>query len=218
MFYEPEKNDHGLPYSPFLACAAPRPIGWISTMDADGGVNLAPFSFFNALSKVPPYVIFSVGHHPDGRLKDSAVNAKETGEFVWNMATWDLREQMNETSAIVDADVDELEMVGLTRRPSRLIKTPGVAESPVQFECKYFTTVELPATGNDLHYAVIGLVIGVFIDDEMITGEGMFDILKARPLSRLGYMDYSSVESVFSMDRPRNRDNRGNRIAPEAAE
>ncbi len=218
MFYDPVKNDHGLRHSPFLACAAPRPIGWITTIDAEGRVNLAPFSFFNALSKLPPYVIFSVGHHPDGRIKDSAVNAKATGEFVWNMATWDLRQQMNETSAEVDADIDEMAMAGLTPSPSVLVKPPRVAESPVHFECTYFTTVDLPASDGNMHHAVIGRVIGVHIDDSLITAEGLFDYHRAKPLTRLGYMDYGLVETIFEMDRPKHRDARGAIKAVRAAE
>ena len=151
MFYDTLKNDHGLRYNPFKSLAVPRPIGWISTLSKDGVVNLAPYSFFNALSHNPAYVVFSAGRRTDGSIKDSVINAEETGEFVFNMATWDLREQMNVTGWIEEPGVDEMAKAGLTPAPSRKVKPPRVAESPVHFECLYHQTVVLP--GHDAAHA-----------------------------------------------------------------
>lgn len=197
MFYETEENKHGLRHNPFKALVAPRPIGWISTLSEEGVLNLAPYSFFNAVSDRPPFVLFSSG----GR-KDSVVNAEATGEFVCSLATYELREQMNQTSAAVGPEVDEMELAKLESAPSKLVKPPRVAASPAALECKYYQTVTLPGTnGLDGNYVVIGRVVGVYIADEYIN-DGMVDVTRYKPIGRLGYMDYAVVESVFSMDRP----------------
>ena len=198
MFYDAVSNAHGLARDPFKALVAPRPIGWISTVDAAGAVNLAPYSFFNAVAADPNYVMFA----SHGR-KDSLRNAEETGEFVCSLATYDLKDQMNQTSASVAPGVDEMTLAGLTPAPCRMVKPPRVAESPVAFECRYHQTVELPAkAGSSEHYAiVIGQVVGVHIDDEVIV-DGRVDIRRLRPIARLGYMDYTVVDSVFSLGRP----------------
>lgn len=197
MFYETEENKHGLRHNPFKALVAPRPIGWISTLSQEGVLNLAPYSFFNAVSDRPPFVLFSSG----GR-KDSVVNAEATGEFVCSLATYALREQMNQTSAAVGPEVDEMEMAKLQAAPSKLVKPPRVAASPAALECKYYQTVTLPGTnGLDGNYVVIGRVVGVYIADEYIN-DGMVDVTRYKPIGRLGYMDYAVVESVFSMSRP----------------
>jgi len=202
MFYEPDKNDHGLRFAPFKSCVVPRPIGWISTLSRQGQPNLAPYSQFNIVGFEPGYVMFSAGgRHPEGGRKDSVINAEETGEFVYNMATYDLRDAVNRTSEIVEADIDEFAAAGLTAAPSRLVKPPRVAESPIQFECRYYTTLVLP--GHDWsthHYSVVGRVLGVHIKDDVLTTDGKIDIVKIRPLARLGYLDYTSVESSFSIN------------------
>lgn len=199
MFYNAIDGTHGLEHDPFKALVAPRPIGWISTLGPDGVVNLAPYSFFNAISDKPPYVMFSSA----GR-KDSLRNAEETGEFVCSLATYDLRDQMNATSASVAPDVDEMTLAGLTAAPSRLVKPPRVAESPVAFECKYAKTVDLPThNGAANQYAVvIGSVVGIHIDKSAIV-DGRVDVTRLRPIARLGYMDYAVVDSVFSLERPK---------------
>jgi flavin reductase (DIM6/NTAB) family NADH-FMN oxidoreductase RutF len=200
MFYETERNDHGLRYSPFKSCVVPRPIGWISTLSSSGIVNLAPYSLFNVLGFDPPYVMFSASGHPTGRRKDSVVNAEATGEFVYNMATWDLREAVVRTSEVMESGVDEMALTGLEPAASRLVKPPRVAASPVSFECKYYQTTVLPGkTPENNNYVVIGRVVAVHIKDEFITPEGRVDILKIRPLSRLGYLDYTTVESVSEL-------------------
>lgn len=144
MFYDAVANTHGLAIDPFKALVAPRPIGWISTLGKNGVVNLAPYSFFNAVSEDPHFVMFGSG----GR-KDSQRNAEETGEFVCSLATYELREAMNRTSAPVAPDVDEMKLVGLTPAPSRLVAPPRVKESPVAFECRYWRTIDLPGRNGN---------------------------------------------------------------------
>ncbi len=200
MFYNPEINDHGLPYSPFKALAVPRPIGWLSTISKDGVGNLSPYSFYNALSYNPPFIMISSGSQENGTRKDTVRNAEETGEFVFNMATWDLRTRMSDTSWIDDPDIDEMLEVGLTPAPSKLVAPARVAESPVHFECLHHQTVILPGyTPESVHQLMIGKVIGIHIDDDFITEDGLVDILKIKPIARLGYKDYTTVESTFSM-------------------
>jgi flavin reductase (DIM6/NTAB) family NADH-FMN oxidoreductase RutF len=201
MFYEPDKNDHGLPFNPYKSIVVPRPVGWISTISHDGKVNLAPYSQFNNLGYDPPYVMFSANSLPDtGRRKDSAKNACDTGEFVVNMATYDLRKAVHVTSQSVPPDVDEAAMAGLKMIPSIIVKPPRVADSPVQLECKLQCVVALPGNSfEQVHHVVIGRVVGVHIRDDVITPEGKIDVLKIRPLARLGYFDYTTVDSVFSM-------------------
>ncbi len=203
MYYETSKNDHGLRYNPLKACVVPRPIGWLTTMSAAGVVNLAPFSFFNLLSYDPPFVMFSSGtHETDGDKKDSVVNVEETGEFVYNMVTWAQREQMSQTALIIDRHIDEMAAAGLEPLPSRMVKPPRVKGSPVHFECRLHQIIELP--GNKpaaKHHLVIGHILAVHIDDDALTPDGRLDILKLRPIARLGYMDYTSVDSVFQMEK-----------------
>lgn len=202
MFYEPDKKNHGLKFTPYKSCIVPRPIGWISTVSGTGRVNLAPYSQFNNLGYEPGWLMFSAGgQHPDGHRKDSVVNAEETGEFVYNMATYALRDAVNQTAQIIDSSIDEMKAAGLTPVPSRLVKPPRVAESPINIECKYYTTLVLPGdTHHTTHYVVVGKVIGVHIADEYLTPDGKVDVVKIRPLARLGYLDYTSVESSFSLD------------------
>lgn len=203
MYYETDKNDHGLRYNPLKACVAPRPIGWMTTVSAAGVVNLAPFSFFNLLSYDPPFVMFSAGsHEADGGRKDTVVNIEATGEFVYNMATWAQKEQMNTTAMIIDRGVDEMAAAGLEALPSRLVGPPRVKGSPVHFECRLHQVIELPGRRpSSVHQLVIGRVVAVHIDDAVLTTDGRVDLLKARPIARLGYKDYASVDAVFQMEK-----------------
>lgn len=202
MYYDADRNDHGLPYNPIKALTVPRPIGWISTVSRAGVGNLAPFSYFNALSYNPPFVMISAGCKEDGSRKDTVRNAEETGELVFNLATWDTRLQMNETSWIDDPAIDELAQTGLTPLPSVRVRPPRVAESPAQFECLYHQTVVLPGySPQAVHHVVIARVIGVHIDDAFITPEGRVDTLGMKVIARLGYKDYTTVEAIFSMDK-----------------
>lgn len=199
MFYEPAKRDHGLPHDPFKAIVTPRPIGWITTMSGKGAVNLAPYSFFNGVSSRPPVVMFSSEGH-----KDSVTNAKETGEFVCNLATWDLREQMNATSGTFPHGVNEMEKAGLQAAPSRLVKPPRVAASPCALECKMTQIVKLeylPGAAPET-YVVFGQVIGVHMDDRFIK-DGLLDTAAMKPIARCGYHDYSLLDATFQMVRPR---------------
>lgn len=213
MFFEPDKNDHGLPFNPIKACVVPRPIGWITTLCEDGRVNVAPFSFFNVLCYNPPFCLFSAGGHAeDSEDKDSVVNARRTGEFVYNMATWDQREAMNETGLIIDRTTDELTATGLEGVPAKFVKPPRIKGSPVQFECKLHQIVVLPGHNKaSIHHVVFGRVIGVHIADEAITEDGIFDVSRVRPIARLGYKDYSWVgaENMFQMEKRTPEENIG---------
>lgn len=198
MFYEPSKG-HGLPHDPFKAIVAPRPIGWISSLAADGSVNLAPYSFFNALGTHPHLVMFS----SEGR-KDSVSFAAETNEFVANLVSRNLAEKMNASAVDAPRGVSEFDYAGLTPVPSRLVAPPRVGEAVAALECKVTDILEpkgldgRPA-GNVI---VFGEVVGVHIDEAMLT-DGLFDIVKAGTVARLGYMDYTSVSETFQMRRPR---------------
>jgi flavin reductase (DIM6/NTAB) family NADH-FMN oxidoreductase RutF len=203
VFYEPRAG-HGLPQNPFNAIVVPRPIGWISTLDEEGRVNLAPFSFFNAVAYVPPQVMFATTgpHVQDGAHKDSVRNALANGEFVVNLATWQLREAVNLTSAPAPHGVDELALAGLTATPSRIVAPPRVAESPVHLECRVTTHVELPTPDtDDPNTVVFGEVVGVHIADEAIV-DGIVDVTLLDPIARLGYREYVHVRDTFTMIRP----------------
>lgn len=200
MHYDPEKNDHGLARSPFKACVVPRPIGWISTVSAAGIPNLAPYSQFQNLGYDPAYVMIAANQLERGGRKDTVVNIEETGEFVYNMATYELREAVNRSAAEVPPDVDEFEIAGVTKAPSVRIKPFRVAESPIQFECCHYQTLRLPGRGGmGAADIIIGRVVLVHIKDEVILPDGRIDILKIRPLARLGYYDYTTVDSTFEM-------------------
>ncbi len=198
MFYNALKRECPLQIDPFKALVGPRPIGWISSLDPDGTANLAPYSFFNGVSDNPPMVVFSSA----GR-KDSITNIEQTGEFVCNLATWDLRDAMNVSSSGVDSEVDEFELAGLEKVPSEMVKPPRVAGSPVALECRHTQTVHMhDVNGDELKYAlVIGQVVGIYIDDALIVNDRI-DIASAKPIARHGYMDYSVVTELFRLERP----------------
>ena len=203
MFYE-VSSGHNLPHDPFYSIVVPRPIGWITTMDADGVVNLAPFAFFNGCGTEPPQVLFhnSTGRG-DGRMKDTISNAEETGEFVVNLVTWDLREKMNRTALHVSQSIDEMGMVGLEAEPSVLVKPPRVKASPAHLECRYIQTMEMLSNNASFrNFVVFGEVIGIHIKEELLT-DGLVDNSKFRPLARMGYHDYTVIDQVFSMPFPK---------------
>jgi flavin reductase (DIM6/NTAB) family NADH-FMN oxidoreductase RutF len=203
VFYRPT-DGHGLPHNPFNQLVVPRPIGWISSRGADGHVNLAPFSFFNAVAYVPPQVMFALtGPHASGGYKDSLRNVLETGEFGFNLATWGLREEVNLTSAPAPPGTDEFELAGLTKRAARAIEVPLVDESPANFECRLVTSVQLPTPDpDDPNTVVFGEVVGVHIRDDVIV-DGLVDIHRLDPIARLGYNDqYARVTEIFRMTRP----------------
>ncbi|KAJ5549688.1 hypothetical protein N7535_002375 [Penicillium sp. DV-2018c] len=181
------------------ACVVPRPIGWISTQNKAGQANLAPYSQFNNLTFDPPYVMFSSNQTVDGMRKDTVVNAEEIGKFVWNLATWDLREAVNISAEQVPYGVDEFERAKVTKEAATLMNVPMVQESPVKFECEYHSTIRLP--GNPpmgTVDVVIGRVIAVHIKDEVLT-DGKLDIQKTQPIARCGYYQYTVVKETFDM-------------------
>ena len=198
MFYDALKKQCPLQIDPFKALVGPRPIGWISSMAPDGTANLAPYSFFNGVSDNPPMVVFSSA----GR-KDSIANIEKTGEFVCNLATWDLRDAMNASAAGVGAEVDEFELAGLEKAASVMVKPPRVAGSPVALECRHTQTIALQdIDGGVLNYSlVIGQVVGIYIDDALIVDDRV-QISKAKPIARHGYRDYSMVTELFRLERP----------------
>ena len=206
MFYEPKKHNHGLAKNPFNSLIIPRPIGWISSVSKTGVFNLAPYSFFNAVCYRPPTVMFAggAGSSPNSN-KDSIENILATGEFVCNLATWETRAQMVESSASVDTDVDEIALTGLTPIASEIVAAPRIAEAPVHLECKLIKTTDIPGWDSGDEYKVVfGEVVGIHIDDTMITDDGFLDIARMMPIGRLGYDDYTRVdsESMFTMNRP----------------
>jgi flavin reductase (DIM6/NTAB) family NADH-FMN oxidoreductase RutF len=200
MFYAPGSSGHGLAHDPFKAIVTPRPIGWITAMSAKGEINLSPYSFFNAISDNPHMVAFSSG----GR-KDAVTFVEETKEFVCNLATFDLRDQMNATSAVLPRGENEMIHAGLTPAPSRIVAPPRVSEAPAALECRWLQTVPLvPLEGVDpVYWLVIGQVVGIHIDDRYIV-DGLVDTAAMRPIARAGYRDYfvSTPETKFSLRRP----------------
>jgi flavin reductase (DIM6/NTAB) family NADH-FMN oxidoreductase RutF len=205
MFYDARKRDHGLKVDPLKALIVPRPIGWISTVDPEGTVNLAPYSFYNAVSEFPPMVYFAVtGTYGDSPTKHSRMNAELTGEFVVNMVSATLKEKMNVTTAMFAYGVDEMREAGLTPAPCRYVKAPRIAESPLALECKYWKTIELPIEpGREAlpGSMVIGHVVGVHIDDAILKN-GRVDVAAFQPVARLGYSEYTTVTDVWAMRRP----------------
>lgn len=198
MFYTPMAGDHGLPFDPFKAIVAPRPIGWIASRDGDGRLNLAPYSYFNAVSTKPHIVMFS----SEG-IKDSVTNIEATGEFVCNLATYDLRLQMNETSAALPYGTSEFEAAGLEMAESRTVSVPRVAGSPAALECKLIKTDHLKGLDGNWSGSVVvfGEVVGIHIADHAIR-DGRFDMAGQRTIARCGYKDYAVVDELFEMSRP----------------
>ncbi len=197
MFYE-TANGHGLPHDPFKAIVAPRPIGWISTVSPEGTPNLAPYSFFNAISTYPHLLMFS----SDGE-KDSSNNCKSTGEFVANLVSRNLVEAMNRSSVDAPSDVSEFGYADLAQAPSKLVRPPRVADALAALEC-VVTDIRHPVDrhGKESRSVLVtGEVVGVYIADHALK-EGIFDITAARTVARLGYMDYCDVSETFAMKRP----------------
>jgi flavin reductase (DIM6/NTAB) family NADH-FMN oxidoreductase RutF len=199
IFFEPQSRDRTLfPHDPFKALVTPRPIGWISTLSAKGELNLAPYSYFNAFSSNPPIVGFS----SEGE-KDSSTFAMETGEFVWSLATWDLRDQMNASAASLPRGQSEFVHAKLDTAASRLVRPPRVAASPAAFECRVTEMVKLKdVDGSDSgRRLVLGRVVGIHVDERFVR-QGRIDSAAMRPIARGGYDEYSVVDQVFSMPRP----------------
>ncbi len=199
-FYEPSKG-HGLPHNPFKAIVAPRPIGWISSIDLQGRVNLAPYSFFNAFAETPPIIGFCTS----GVRKDSVNNIDATGEFVANFVGAELAQEMNITSATLAPGEDEMKLAGLESAPCTMVKVPRVARAIAALECKLIQTIRLNnARGEQTDsWLTYGEVVGVHINDAFLK-DGIFDTAAARPLGRCGYRgDYVEVNTLFEMIRPK---------------
>jgi flavin reductase (DIM6/NTAB) family NADH-FMN oxidoreductase RutF len=199
VFFKPHERDRNvLPHNPFAAMVAPRPVGWISTRSTTGAINLAPYSFFNAAAYNPPIVMVS-----SDSWKDTLSFANESGEFVWNMANWDLREQMNLTSAELERGQSEFDYAKLEMAPCNIVKAPRVAASPVSFECKVAKIMPLvDASGNEMkNHVMFGEVVGIHLDEAYIV-DGRVDTAAMRPIARCGYHDYAVVTELFEMKRP----------------
>lgn len=203
MKYAPGREPSPLPYSPFKSCTVPRPIGWLSSVSRSGVENIAPYSQWQNLTFDPPMVMFSANQYPDGRRKDTVINAEETGWFVWNMATYDLREAVNLSAMALPPHESEFDRLAVTRDYADNAPVPMVRESPVKFECRYLSTHRLrgnsPAGCVDIVYAAVETI---HIDDAVLTAEGKIDIAKVRPIARLGYFDYAVITDTFEMKVP----------------
>lgn len=199
MFYDPRKNDHGLPRDPFKAIVVPRPIGWITSMSRKGEINLAPYSFFNTVSDEPPVVMFS----SDGR-KDSITFIEETGEFVCNLAVFGLLDAVVTSGIKFPRGVNEMVEAGLDASPSRFVKPPRIKASPCALECKLLQIIDLnDVDGRATHrHLAIGQVIGIHIDDRFIR-EGRLDTAAMQPIARCGYGDYAVIDRVIPVKSPK---------------
>lgn len=199
MFYTTDTRKHGLKFDPFKALVVPRPIGWVSSISESGQPNLAPFSFFNAISDSPPMLMFSVANG-----KDTVNNLIATKECTCSMASYPQVDAMNMSSAAVDSTVNEFELSSIGTEKSALVAPGRVADCPAAFECKLWKTIELPLVpGRDGYTTIIVSVEGVYINDKFIK-DGMVDTAAMQPLARLGYMDYAVVnaDNMFSLNRP----------------
>lgn len=203
MKYNPLTEPSGLPHSPFKSSTIPRPIGWLSSVDADGNENIAPYSQWQNLTFDPPMVMFSANHYPDGRRKDTVRNAEQTGWFVWQMATYDLREEVNKSAMALPASVSEWDNLTVTKEYADNHPIPMVKESPVKFECRYLSTHRLMGNSNVGSIDVVfARVEKIHIDETFITADGKLDVPKIRPIARCGYFDYAVVTETFEMRVP----------------
>lgn len=203
MFYETEKNNHGLKYNPFKSCIVPRPIAWITTINDDASHNCAPYSFFNGIAADPPMVMYATnGKQPMGNHKDSISNIRRNGEFVVNIVTFDAKDKMNETTAPLKPNESEIEVAKLEILESKIVSPARLKISPIHMECKVYKIIDLPTlVSNKYNGMVLGTVVGIHINDEVIDN-GKVNLDKIKPLARLGYLDYSVVDNIFEMHRP----------------
>lgn len=203
MKYNPVNEPSGLPHSPFKSCTVPRPIGWLSSVSPEGKENIAPYSQWQNLTFDPPMVMFSANHYPDGRRKDTVLNAEQTGWFVWNMATYALREEVNKSAMALPNGESEWDHLDVTKEFADNHPIPMVKESPVKFECKYLSTHRLNGNSNVGNIDIVfARVEKIHIDDEVLTPEGLLDIPKIQPIARMGYYDYTVVKETFEMRVP----------------
>ena len=200
MFYEPKK---GVPFdiNPFKSLIFPRPIGWISSINKKGIANLAPYSYFNAVADEPPQIMFcSNGGSSHYKYKDSLSNILSTKEFVVNFATSLTRNQMNNSSKDFKPDEDEFILSKLKKKKSKLVSVPSVKDSPVNLECKLIKTIKLKSNSKKISTMIIGEVIGIFIKDKFIKNNRV-DSLSMRYIARMGYSEYTTVSSRFTLKR-----------------
>lgn len=216
MRYDPDREKSPLPFSPFKSLTVPRPIGWLSTRSKNGIDNLAPYSQWQNLTFDPPMVMFAANQYPDGRRKDTVINAEQTGWFVWNMATWDLREAVNISAMALPAAESEFDRLDLETVKADLSSIRMVAKSPFHFECRYMSTHRLAGNSNvggiDVVYAKVERI---HIDESALTQEGRVDIAKVRPIARMGYYDYTVVTDTFEMRVPGSDENASAGLAGE---
>jgi flavin reductase (DIM6/NTAB) family NADH-FMN oxidoreductase RutF len=208
MFLDPA-NTPGFKRTLFNSIVAPRPIGWISTINSKGQVNLAPFSHFNLVSTAPPVVMFSCNAPADRHEKDTVTNIRETGEFVTNLVTWTLRESMNMSSIVAPYGTDEFELAGLEKAPSVMVRPPRVAASPASMECRLLQILDIEPTGPGETFSrvVFGRIVGVHLNERFVGADGRFDTVLAEPLTRLDGNRYASVGKLDEMGRPSPRNN-----------
>ena len=203
MKWKPLEEKNPLPYSPFKASTVPRPIGWLSSVDPEGRENIAPYSQWQNLTFDPPRVMFSANQYPDGRKKDTVSNAEKTGWFCWNMATYELREEVNKSAMALEHADSEWDHLDVTKEYAENLRIPMVEESPVKFECRYLSTYHLPGNSNvGTIDVVFGQVETIHINEDFLTDDGQLDIVKIRPIARMGYFDYTSVTERFEMRVP----------------
>jgi flavin reductase (DIM6/NTAB) family NADH-FMN oxidoreductase RutF len=203
MFYVPGASDQPLQRNPFKAIVVPRPIGWITSLNEDGSLNLAPYSFFNAICEEPPCVMYaSTGRNRFGSHKDTLRNVERAGEFVVNLASSDLRDQVRQSGVALPHGESELAATGLHAAPSAVVATPRVAEAHGALECRFLKAIQVPVSGGDHQtFVVFGEVVAIYVDDAMVV-DGIVDPALLKPLCRLGYNHYGVIESVFRMDVP----------------
>ena len=203
MKYAPGSEPCPLPFSPFKACTVPRPIGWLSSVSTTGVENIAPYSQWNNLTFDPPMVMFAANRYPDGRRKDTVINAEETGWFAWNLATYALREAVNISAMALAPDESEFDRIDVTRVYAENGGVPMVKESPCKFECRYLSTHTQKGNSSmgtvDVVFAQVELI---HIDDQFIQSDGRLDIAAIQPIARLGYFDYTVVRETFEMRVP----------------
>jgi flavin reductase (DIM6/NTAB) family NADH-FMN oxidoreductase RutF len=202
MEIDPTQLDQRDVYKLIIGSVVPRPIAWVSTQDAEGRRNLAPFSFFNAVGSNPPALTVSINHavaRSDGR-KDTLANILATREFVVNIVTEDTVLAMNETATDYPAGVDEFAEAGLSYAPSLTVSPPRVAASPVNFECELFTSVPV-GDGPGSATIVIGLIKHIHIRDELLDERYRIDLARLRPVARLAGSSYCPVRDVFEIER-----------------
>ena len=201
MFYQPKKNPFSI--DPYKSLIFPRPIGWISSIDKKGIVNLAPYSYFNAIADDPPQIMFvAAASDRSSQKKDTLTNIMTTKEFVVNFATTATRKQMNLSSKDIHKDDDEFVLTKLKKRKSRLVKVPSVDDSPVNLECKLLKSIKLKSTSRKFSTMVMGEVIGIYIKDSFIE-KGRVNSAAMRYVARMGYSEYTTVSSKFKMKRPK---------------